>query len=83
MTDLSLNYEVLSKFLVYFIKEEVQSNKFNKVVLGLSGGLDSAVVAYLSAEALGKENVIGILMPYKLSSPDSLNDALLIDKRSA
>jgi len=78
MNNLSLNYAILKKFLVYFIKEEVKTNKFNKTILGLSGGVDSAVVAYLSVEALGKENVIGILMPYKLSSPDSKEDALLL-----
>jgi NAD+ synthase len=81
MVDLTINYGIVTKFLVSFIKEEVQSNKFNRTVIGLSGGIDSAVVAYLSVEALGRENVIGILMPYKLSSPDSLNDAILVAKK--
>ena len=53
---------------------------FQKAVVGLSGGVDSAVVATLAARALGKQNVIGIRMPYRTSSPDSLAHAqMLID----
>jgi NAD+ synthase len=78
MNNLSLNYKLLRDYIVYFLREEVKSNKFNKSILGLSGGLDSTVVAYLATEALGKDNVIGILMPYKLSSPESKNDAMLV-----
>lgn len=78
MVNLSLNYSLVKKFIVHFIREEVRSNKFEKVVIGLSGGLDSALVAFLSVEALGNENVINILLPYKLSAPESLEHAMLI-----
>ena len=61
-----------------FIKEQVQGNGFQKVVVGLSGGIDSALVATLCVHALGKENVLGILMPYKTSCDSSKNDALSV-----
>ena len=48
------------------------------MVIGLSGGVDSAVVAYLAAEALGKEQVTAVRMPYRTSSPDSLAHAQLV-----
>ena len=51
---------------------------FDGVVIGLSGGVDSAVVAYLAAEALGKEQVTAVRMPYRTSSPDSLAHAQLV-----
>ena len=58
-----------------FIRAYLQSAGFAKVVLGLSGGVDSAVCAALAVEALGKENVIAALLPYKSSHPDSQADA--------
>lgn len=64
--------------LVKFIQEEVRGAGFEKVVLGLSGGIDSALVAYLAVEALGKENVIAIKMPYKSSSANSVEHANLV-----
>ena len=76
MENFRLNYELVKKFIIEFIKEEVHSNGFNRCVLGLSGGLDSVLVAYLSKEALGKENVKAIIMPYKTSNPASKEDAL-------
>jgi len=78
MIDLSLNYKLVKEFIEKFIKEEVSSNGFNKVVVGLSGGVDSSLVLYLTASAIGNENVKAIMMPYKTSSPDSLKDAMLI-----
>jgi NAD+ synthase len=51
---------------------------FERVVLGLSGGVDSALVAALAMEAVGPQNVIGISMPYRLSNPQSLEDATLV-----
>ncbi len=80
MSDLTLNYEIVQKFIVEFIKEEVVSNGFNKGILGLSGGVDSALVAYLSVKALGRENVKALLLPYKMTSPESLTDAMHVVK---
>jgi len=75
MLNLSLNYQEISKALEQFIRQEVSGPGFKKVVLGLSGGIDSALVAGLAARALGPENVTGIRMPYSSSSVDSLSDA--------
>jgi NAD+ synthase len=61
--------------LVQFIKDFTREQGFLKVVLGLSGGLDSTVSAFLAVEALGKENVMGVFLPHSLSNPDSLKDA--------
>ncbi|MFH0990500.1 MAG: NAD+ synthase [bacterium] len=79
--ELALNMEFVHYLLVKFIADEITNTGFNKGVIGVSGGVDSAVSASLTAEALGKENTIGILMPYKTSSPKSVEDALaLIEK---
>lgn len=76
---LVINAELARRWLVEFIRDEVQRRRgFEGVVLGLSGGVDSALVAYLAAEALGKENVTAVRMPYRTSSPDSLAHAQLV-----
>ncbi|MBQ8847761.1 MAG: NAD(+) synthase [Candidatus Gastranaerophilales bacterium] len=61
--------------LVLSIKDYFSKNGFKRAVLGLSGGLDSTICAVLLADALGSENVLGISMPSKLTSPESKNDA--------
>jgi len=63
-----------------FISATVGSKGFNKVVLGLSGGLDSTVTAYLSARSLGSENVIGVIMPYGRLSDEASRDAYKVAK---
>ncbi len=60
------------------IRDYVHKSGFNKVVIGLSGGIDSAVVAALAVEALGSKNVLGVLMPSPYSSDHSMNDALTL-----
>ena len=70
----------LEKVLVNFIKQETSRFNIKKCVIGLSGGIDSAVSAYLAVKALGKSNVLGILLPYKSSNPNSISDALIIVK---
>lgn len=80
MDKLKINLEEVEKILVNFIREEVSKAGFKKVVLGLSGGIDSAIVAYLATIALGKENVLGIMMPYKTSSQESLEHGELVIK---
>jgi NAD+ synthase len=61
--------------LTAFIREEVQKAGFERVVFGLSGGIDSALVAYLATNALGRDRVHAVMMPYRTSSPASLADA--------
>ena len=64
------------RWLVAFLRDElIERRRITQAVLGLSGGIDSAVVAYLCARALGPENVHAIRMPYRTSSADSLLDA--------
>lgn len=72
------DFNKLTDNLVSFITTEMKKTGMNKAILGLSGGLDSAVVAALCAKTLGKENVDGICMPYKTSNPSSLNDAIAV-----
>lgn len=78
MINLDLNYELVKRFISKFIKEELESNGFKHAILGISGGIDSTLVAYLAVEALGRENVFGLLLPYKLSSETSLRHGKLV-----
>ena len=78
MNKLDLNLKEVHSELVEFLRESFKKAGFSKAVLGLSGGIDSALVAYLLRDALGKENVFAIMMPYKSSNPDSLNHAKLV-----
>lgn len=78
MNKLDLNLKEVHNELVEFLRENFKKVGFSKAVLGLSGGIDSALVAYLLRDALGKENVLAIMMPYKSSNPDSLNHAKLV-----
>lgn len=75
---LALNVRVVLPLLEGFIANEVRKVGVSRVVVGLSGGIDSATSAFLAAQALGKENVCAIMMPYKTSSPQSLADALRV-----
>lgn len=68
------------KMLVDFLREEVHKVGFKKVILGLSGGIDSALVAFLAAKAFGPENVYTVMMPYKTSSKESVDHAELVVK---
>lgn len=78
---LDIDPELTAQWLVAFLKEEFQRRGFGKAVLGLSGGVDSAVVASLCARAFGPKNVVAVRMPYRTSSPQSLEHAqLIIDK---
>jgi len=76
MNELSINSEQVTEILSGFISSEVTKVGFSKIVLGLSGGVDSSTSAYLSVRALGEENVIGILMPYKTSQAESREHAM-------
>lgn len=76
---LDLDDERVEQALVHFIREEVQQRRgFERVVIGVSGGVDSAVALHLACRALGPENVYGFRLPYATSSADSLAHADLV-----
>jgi len=70
----------MADHLTNFIKTILTQTGFTRLVLGLSGGVDSSVVAYLSVRAIGPENVTGVIMPYRDSNPDSVRDAEFVAK---
>ncbi len=72
---MAINTDIGRKMLVGFIRDQIHKIGMKRCVIGLSGGIDSALSAYLSAEALGAEHVLAVRMPYKTSSEDSLSDA--------
>ena len=74
-----LNAPVTAQWLEAFLKDElIERRKMVRAVIGLSGGIDSAVTAYLCAKALGPENVYAFRLPYRTSSSSSLKDAHLV-----
>ncbi|MBI4769941.1 MAG: NAD+ synthase, partial [Chloroflexi bacterium] len=78
MTDLTINPSLARQILVNFLRSEVTRAGYTRAVVGLSGGIDSAVSCFLAAEALGPENVLALSMPYKTSSPEALEHALRV-----
>jgi len=73
-----LDTELAERVLVRFLRDETSRVGLSKLVLGLSGGVDSAVAALLAARAVGPENVCALAMPSEASSPQSLEDALAV-----
>lgn len=76
--DLTINTELARTILVGFVQSEVSRVGYSRAVINLSGGLDSAVSCVLTVEALGPENVLALRLPYRTSSPDSLEHAQLV-----
>lgn len=74
----NLDLKETHKTLVKFLKENIEATGLKKAVIGLSGGIDSALVAYLLRDAIGAENVLAIMMPYKTSNPESLLHAKMV-----
>ncbi len=72
---LAIDPSLVEAILVRFIRSEITRTGFRRAVLGLSGGIDSSVVAYLSAQAMGPQNVLAVTMPYKTSSAETLDDS--------
>src|SRR4051795_7641353 len=73
--ELAIDTDVARQVIAAFIRGQLRQAGFERAVLGLSGGIDSALVAYLVAEAIGPERLHCVLMPYRTSSPESLEDA--------
>jgi NAD+ synthase len=76
--DLSINTDTARHILTSFIKTEITRADFSHAVINLSGGLDSSLSCYLTAEALGAANVLALRLPYKSSSPNSAKHAQMV-----
>lgn len=72
---LELDQEYVHETLVEFVKDQMSKARLKKAVFGLSGGLDSAVLAFLLVDALGSDNVLAAILPYNTTGPEVLKDA--------
>ncbi len=75
---LEIDGALTEAWLIRFLRDEMARRGFERAVVGVSGGVDSAVTAYLAARAFGPERVIGVRLPYRSSSADSLEHAQLV-----
>jgi NAD+ synthase len=78
MKSLILDADAITRQLEEFIGKTIKEAGFSHAVVGLSGGIDSSLACYLTVGALGKENVLGVRMPYKTSSQDSLEHSQMV-----
>ncbi len=79
--ELAIDTDVARRVIGEFIRGQLRQAGFERAVVGLSGGIDSALVAYLVAEAIGAERLLCVLMPYRTSSPASRADAEEVVRR--
>jgi NAD+ synthase len=79
--ELAIDTGVARRIMVEFVRAQLAQAGFDRALLGLSGGIDSALVAYLAAEAVGPERLLCVLMPYRTSSPGSRTDAEEVVRR--
>ena len=79
--ELAIDTHVARRVISEFIRGQLRQAGFERALLGLSGGIDSALVAYLTAEAIGAERLLCVLMPYRTSSPASRTDAEEVVRR--
>ncbi len=79
--ELAIDTDVARKVIAQFIRGQLDQAGFERVVLGLSGGIDSALVAFLVAEAIGADKLLAVLMPYRTSSDASRSDAEEVVRR--
>ena len=79
--ELAIDTDVARRVIAGFIRGQLEQAGFERAVLGLSGGIDSALVAYLVAEAIGPDKLLAVLMPYRTSSPASRSDAEEVVRR--
>ena len=80
MNHLLIDTEIVNQVLKNFLSQEVHKANFEKVVFGLSGGIDSTVVAYLCAQAFNVKNITSLIMPYQSSDPGNIKDAEMVAK---
>lgn len=81
MNELKIDSVKVQQRLIGFIRNQTKQTGFNRVLLGVSGGLDSSLVLYLCCRALGEKNVFGLILPYKTTASQSINYAKLIARR--
>ena len=71
MSQLDINPALVERLLVGFLRSEAGKFGFERAVLGVSGGIDSAVTAAIAARAFGPKNVLGVMLPFRTSIPES------------
>ncbi|MEO7117627.1 MAG: asparagine synthase-related protein, partial [Candidatus Limnocylindrales bacterium] len=77
-SELAIDTAIARRIIAEFIRAQLDQAGFGKALLGLSGGIDSALVAFLVAEAIGPERLLCVSMPYRASSADSRIDAAAV-----
>jgi NAD+ synthase len=80
-SELAIDTDVARRVIAGFIRGQLRQAGFERALLGLSGGIDSALVAFLTAEAIGPDKLLCVLMPYRTSSPASRDDAEEVVRR--